>query len=59
MFIKKSSPKQEEVSVNETIYRCTMCGKPFIPECCSGVCQIYCPKCQSQKNTPDTNSLNK
>lgn len=50
MFIKKSSPKQEEVSVNETLYRCTKCGKPFVPQCQEGICQIYCPVCQKEIN---------
>lgn len=50
MFIKKSSPKTEEATVSEILYKCTICGLPFIPSCKTGcrVCHAYCPACSKK-----------
>ena len=50
MFIKKSSPKDEEAVVSTKLYKCAVCGLPFIPSCSTGSCQSCCPNCAKKIN---------
>jgi len=59
MFVKHSSPKQEQVEVSKELRKCSNCGKPYMPTCGNCGCSSLCPSCKQSSTSINVDSFSK